>query len=99
MQAKWLARLRQLLPITGRKTGTRLDPPLGYQPAMTPEQRQQWATVLDRLRILDPRAACILSLRFEEGFTREQVADRLRLDGSLVRSKEQAAVAWLRRQR
>ena len=99
MPANWVTRLRQLLPVTWRKPDSSRDEPLGDQPAMTPEQEQQWAKLLDRLGVVDPQGAVILSLRFEEGLTPEQVAERLQIKASHVRSKEHAAVAWLRRQR
>ena len=91
--------MKQILIDRGRRRGSRKrrEIPLGYQAAMTQEEQLHWSMLLERLRAIDPEGASILSLRFEEGLTREQVGERLELKSSHVRAKEQTAIAWLRR--
>lgn len=91
--------MKQILIDRGRRRGSlkRREVPLGHQAAMTQEEQLHWSMLLERLRAVDPQGVFILSLRFEEGLTREQVADRLQLKSAQVRKKEQAAVEWLRR--
>jgi len=91
--------MKQILTDRGRRRLTlkRREVPLGYQAPMTQEEQLHWSTLLERLRAIDPQGAQILSLRYEEGLTRDQVGERLHLKSSKVRAKEDIAIAWLRR--
>ena len=91
--------MKQILIDRSRRRGSlkRREVPLGYQASMSQEEQLHWSMLLERLRAVDPEGVSILSLRFEEGLTREQVAGRLQLKSAQVRKKEQAAIAWLRR--
>lgn len=91
--------MKQILIDRGRKRGAqkRREMPLGYQAPLSTEEQLHWSLLLQRLHAVDPLGARILTLHYEEGLSREQIAERLSIAPSKVRDKEEAAVEWLRR--